>query len=213
MKIALIGATGYIGSAVLKEALDRGHQVTAIARHIEKLPQRPNLTPQKGDVQDESQVVALVAGHEAVISAFSPGATAKDIYSEHLSGYRNIIQGVKDAGVKRLLIVGGASSLEVAPGVQMIETPEFPEDWKPGALATREVLYMIRNEHGLDWTYLSPSMMIVPGERTGKFRLGKDQLLKDADGESHISLEDYAVAMVDELEIPKHTHERFTVGY
>jgi putative NADH-flavin reductase len=213
MKIALIGATGFIGSAILQEALNRGHQVTAIVRHPDKLPQHPHLVPRKGDVTEQAQVPELVIDHEAVISAYSPGRGVPDIYQQHISGYRNIIEGVKNAGVKRLLVVGGAGSLEVSPGVQLVDTPEFPEQWKPGSLATREVLYLLQDETELDWTFLSPSDKISPGERTGQFRLGKDQILRDAKGESHISVEDYAVAMVDELENPKHIHQRFTVGY
>ncbi len=213
MKVALIGATGFIGSGILREALDRGHQVTGIVRRIERLPQHPNLVAQKGDVTNEAETAALVAGHDAVISAYSAGRDAQDIYQEHISGYRAIINGVKQAGVKRLLVVGGAGSLEVAPGVQLVDTPEFPEQWKPGSLSTREVLYLLRDEPELEWTFLSPSGVIAPGERTGKFRLGTDQLLTDADGESRISVEDYAAAMVDELEKPKHIRRRFTAGY
>jgi putative NADH-flavin reductase len=213
MKIALIGATGFIGSALLQEALSRGHQVTAIQRHPENLPQHPNIVPRRGDVRNEAETTALVAGHDAVISAYSPGRDVSDLYQEHIAGYRAIIDAVKEAGVKRLLVVGGAGSLEVAPGVQLVETPEFPEQWKPGSLATREVLYLLRDEPELEWSFLCPSATIAPGERTGQFRLGTDQLLTGADGESRISLEDYAVAMVDELENPKHISQRFTVGY
>ena len=213
MKIALIGATGFIGSLILQEALDRGHQVTGIVRHPEKLPQHPNLDAQKGDVRDETQVPTLVMGHDAVIGAYSPGRDVPDIYKQHISAYRNIIDGVKKAGVKRLLVVGGAGSLEVSPDVQLVDTPNFPEQYKPGSLAAREVLYMLREESELEWTFLSPSAMISPGERTGQFRLGTDQILTDAKGESHISVEDYAVAMVDELEDPMHIRQRFTVGY
>ena len=213
MKIALIGATGFIGSAILQEALDRGHQVTAIVRHTERLPQHPSLVAQKGDITIEMETTALVVGHDAVISAYSPDRDVPDIYQQHVSGYRKIIDGVKEAGVKRLLVVGGAGSLEVAPGVQLVDTPQFPEQWKAGALAAREVLYLLRDESELEWTFLSPSSMIAPGERTGRFRLGTDQLLTDANGQSRISVEDYAVAMLNELEDPKHIRRRFTVGY
>ena len=212
MKIAIIGATGFIGSVILREALDRGHQVTAIVRHPEKLPKHPHLIAQKGDVTDEAQATALVVGHATVISAYSPRGAA-DIYQQYISSYRTIIAAVKKAGVKRLLVVGGAGSLEVAPGVQLVDTPAIPEEWKPGVLGTREALYLLRAETELDWTYLSPSIKIAPGERTGHFRLGADQLLKDTDGQSRISVEDYAVAMLDELENPKHIRQRFTVGY
>jgi len=213
MEIALIGATGFIGSALLQEALNRGHQVTAIVRHPEKLPQHPNLTAQKGDVTNETEITMLVAGHDAVISAYKPGKDVADIFQQHISGYRKIINSVKKAEVKRLLVVGGAGSLEVAPGVQLVDTPALPEEWKPGSRATREVLYLLRDEPELDWSYLSPSAIIALGERTGQFRLGTDQLLKDANGESLISVEDYAVAMLNELEDPKHIRQRFTVGY
>ncbi len=210
MKIALIGATGFIGSAILREVLARGHQVTGIVRHPEKLPEHPNLVARTGDVMVEP--ASLVVGHDAVISAFSADRGPEQ-YEQHIAGYRKIIDGLKQSGVNRLLVVGGAGSLEVAPGVQVVDNPEFPEEWKPSSLATREVLYLLRDEQELNWTYLSPSGAIAPGERTGEFRLGTDQLLTDANGESRISLEDYAVAMVDELEDPKHIRRRFTAGY
>lgn len=213
MKIAIIGATGFIGSAILREALDRGHQVTGIVRHPEKLESHPNLKSRKCDVTNEKEAAALIAGHGAVISAYNAVRDARDKYQEHISGSRAIINSVKKAGVKRLLVVGGAGSLEVAPGLQLIDTPDFPEEWKVGASATREVLYLLRDESELEWTFLSPSALIEPGRRTGKFRLGTDQLLTDPEGKSRISLQDYAVAMLDELENPKHMRQRFTVGY
>ena len=150
MKIALIGATGFIGSAILQEALDRGHKVTGIVRHPEKLPQHPNLVAQRGDVRNETETTELVMGYDAVISAYNPGWDVPDLYQQHIAAYRSIIDGVKKAGVKRLLVVGGAGSLEVAPGVQLVETPEFPEEWKAGSLSTREVLYLLRDEPELD---------------------------------------------------------------
>jgi len=213
MEIALIGATGFVGSAILKEALDRGHEVTAIVRHPEKLTAHPKLHAEKGDVYNENEVARLVAGHDAVISAFNPGWTNPDIYDLQVKGTKTIIVGVKKAGIKRLLFVGGAGSLEVKPGVQSVDLPEFPKDWKQGALATREALNLLRQEPGLDWSFLSPSADLSPGQRTGKFRLGKDQLLKDANGQSRISTQDYAVAMLDEVEKPLHVRQRFTVGY
>jgi uncharacterized protein len=213
MKIALIGATGFVGSAVLQEALNRGHEVTAIVRHPEKLQSQMKLHAQKGDVRNEDEVARLVAGHDAVISAFNPGWTNSDLYSQQVKGARAIINGVKRAGVKRLLFVGGAGSLEVKPGVQSVDTPEFPKEWKQGSLATREALNMLSQEPSLEWSYLSPSADLFPGERTGKFRLGTDQLLKDATGQSRISTADYAMAMIDEVEKPTHIRQRFTVGY
>ncbi|BFU94388.1 MAG: conserved protein of unknown function [Nitrospira sp.] len=213
MKIALIGATGFVGSAILKEALDRGYEVTAIVRYPEKLTAHQKLHAEKGDVYNENEVARLVAGQDAVISAFNPGWTNPDIYDLQIKGTKAIIAGVKKAGIKRLLFVGGAGSLEVKPGVQSVDLPEFPKEWKQGALATREALNLLRKEPGLDWSFLSPSADLSPGQRTGKFRLGKDQLLKDANGQSRISTQDYAVAMLDEVERPAHVRQRFTVGY
>ena len=213
MKIALIGATGFVGSAILQEALERGHEVTAIVRHPEKLPPHAQLHPQKGDVYNADDVARLVAGHEAVISAFNPGWGNPDIYKLQVKGVRSIIDGVKKAGVKRLLLVGGAGSLEVKPGVQALDLPGFPAEYKQGALSTREALNMLRKESALDWSFLSPSADLAPGQRTGKFRLGMEQMLSDADGQSRISTQDYAVAMIDEVERPAHIRQRFTVGY
>jgi putative NADH-flavin reductase len=213
MKIAVIGATGFVGSTILQEALQRGHEVTAIVRHPEKVTPHPKLRPHKADVQKADEVTRSVAGHDAVISAFNPGWSNPDIYNQQVKGTRAIIDGVKKAGVKRLLFVGGAGSLEVKLGVQSVDLPEFPAEYKQGALATREALNLLRKEPNLDWSFLSPSADLFPGQRTGKFRLGTDQLLADAKGESRISVQDYAMAMIDEVEKPKHIHRRFTVGY
>ena len=213
MRIVLIGATGFVGSAILKEALDRGHEVTAVVRNPETLTSQAKLHPMKGDVYNEAEVVRLVAGSDAVISAFNPGWSNPDIYSQQVKGARSIINGVKSSGVKRLLFVGGAGSLEVTPGVQSVDLPGFPAEYKQGALATREALIMLRKETGLEWSFLSPSADLFPGERTGRFRLGTDQLLKNAQGESRISVADYAMAMIDEVEKPQHIRRRFTVGY
>ena len=213
MKIALIGATGFVGSAILKEALERGHDVTAIVRHPDKLQAHPKLHAKKGDVYSADEVARLVSGHDAVISAFNPGWSDPEIYNHQVKGTESIIKGVKQAGVKRLLFVGGAGSLEVKPGVQSVDLPKFPAEYKQGALATRDALNMLRKETSLEWSFLSPSADLSPGQRTGKFRLGKDQLLKDAKGESRVSVEDYSVAMLDEVERPAHIRQRFTVGY
>lgn len=213
MKIALIGATGFIGSAILQEALHRGHEVTAIVRDPMKLKPHPNLHPHDGDVQNEDEVARLVKDHDAVISAFNPGWSNPDIYDQQVRGTRAIIHGVKKAVVKRLLFVGGAGSLEVKPGVQSVDLPGFPTEYKQGALATREALHMLQKETSLEWSYLSPSADVFPGERTGQFRLGTDQLLTNDQGESRISVQDYAVAMIDEVEKPQHTRRRFTAGY
>lgn len=213
MKIALIGATGFVGSAILKEALDRGHEVTAIVRHPEKLTPHPKLRAEKADVCQVDEVARSVMGHQAIISAFNPGWSNPDIYNQQIKGAQAIINGVKKAGITRLLFVGGAGSLEVKPGVQALDLPGFPAEYKQGALATRETLNLLRKETELDWSFLSPSADIAPGQRTGTFRLGKDQMLSDTNGQSRISTEDYAMAMIDEVEKPAHLRQRFTVGY
>jgi putative NADH-flavin reductase len=209
MKIAIIGASGFIGSAILKEALDRGHSVTAIVRNPEKITiTHPQLTIKKGDVTDAANVAGLVAGNEAVISAYNSYDAPTYLQAIHA-----IIDGAKKAGIKRLLAVSGAGSLEIEPGLQVLDTPEFPQEWKGGASATRDAFYVIKQQDDLDWTVLSPAIMIEPGERTGKFRLGKDQVVADEKGDSKISTADYAVAMIDELEKPAHIRERFTLAY
>lgn len=213
MKIAVIGASGQIGAFIRDEALARGHQVTAIVRHPEKIPvQNPRLHVVEADILKD-KVDELVKGHDAVISAYNPGWKNPDMYNEQIEGYKRIISGVKESGIKRLLVVGGAGSLEVSPGVQVLDTMSFSEQVKKGVLATREVLYMLREEKELEWTFLSPPTSIKPGERTGHYRVGKDQLLKNKEGESKISTPDYAVAMLDELENRQHIRERFTVAY
>jgi putative NADH-flavin reductase len=213
MRIAIIGASGNIGSFIRGEALARGHQVTAIVRHPEKITvQNPRLTVVKADILKD-KVEKLVKGHDAVISAYNPGWNNPDIYNEQIKGAKAIIEGVKKSGIKRLLVVGGAGTLEVAPGVQLLDTVTFPENIKGGVLATRETLYMLRKEKELEWTFLSPPSSIAPGERTGHYRVGKDQLLKNEKGESKISTQDFAIAMLDELEHPQHIRQRFTVAY
>lgn len=212
MNIALIGASGFIGSALLKEALSRGHTVTALVQTPAKLAAAPGLTAVKTDVTDGKALAAQLEGHDAAVSAFS-GHAQPDTLDYYLRGIGSIIGAVKQSGVKRLLVVGGAGSLEVAPGVQLLDTPQFPDAYKPTAEGARKALALLKAEASLDWTMLSPSAVIAPGERTGKFRLGADQLLADDKGNSRISVEDYAVAMIDELEKPAHSRQRFTVGY
>lgn len=212
MKIALIGATGFIGSALLKEALARGHEVTALVAHPEKLSAHAALTPQGADVLDLGRLTAQLKDFDAVISAFS-GHAQSNTLDYYLAGITNIITAAKEARAPRLLVVGGAGSLEVSPGLQLIDTPEFPAAYKASAAGAREALNLLRREETLDWTMLSPSALIAPGQRTGTFRLGGDALLVGADGTSAISVEDYAVAFIDELERPAHARRRFTVGY
>lgn len=203
MKVALIGASGRAGTRILKELTDRGHQVTGIVRHPENVPSGPGVTPKTGDITNENDLAGSIAGHDAVISAvrfLSANAAT-------------LVKAVKKAGVPRLLVVGGAGSLEVAPGTQLVDTPDFPDVHKQEALAGREFLNVLKMEKELAWTFLSPAALFLPGERTGKYRLGQDMLLVSEDGGSKISMEDFAIAMVDELENPKHNRQRFTVGY
>lgn len=202
MKVALIGATGRAGSPILRELAGRGHEVTAIVRNPEKVQAQANVTPRKGDVFDKDGLAALLKGHDVVIS------------SVHFlqSDPKTLIDAVKASGVKRYLVVGGAGSLEVAPGVTLVSTPEFPALYKDEAIKGGEFLNLLRQEKDLDWTFLSPSALFFEGPRTGSFRLGKDRLLTTEKGSS-ISFEDYAIAMVDEVEKPAHSRQRFTVGY
>ena len=213
MKLALIGPTGFVGSAILTEALQRGHAVTALSRHPEKLAAQPGLHVARADVLDPAQVADAVAGHDAVISAYNPGWSDPQIHDNFLRGTRAIFDGVKRVGVKRLLVVGGAGSLYVAPGVQLVDTPTFPAEWKQGALAAREALNLIRQESALDWTFVSPAVFLEPGERTGRFRLGDDEVLMNGDQPARLSVADLAVAIIDEIEKPQHLQKRFTAGY
>ena len=213
MKIALIGGTGFVGSAVLTELLSRGHQVTALARNPGKFSAQPGLTVVPADVLDPAQVAKAVAGVDAVISAYNPGWTEPQIHDLFLQGSQAILDGVKQAGGKRVLVVGGAGSLFVAPGLQLVDTPQFPAEWKQGALAARELLNRIQLETTLDWTFLSPPILLAPGERTGQYRVGADTPLPGVgDAPSGISAADMAVAIVDEIETPKHVQKRFTVA-
>ncbi|MGB5938734.1 MAG: NAD(P)-dependent oxidoreductase [Rhodanobacter sp.] len=203
MKVALIGISGQVGSRLLAELLRRGHEVTGIARDTGGVAARPRLLLKNADATRPAQLAPLLAGHDAVISAMKFAT----------SDAAALIAALKQAGVPRLLVVGGAGSLEVAPGKALIDAPGFPAAYKPEAEAGRRFLETLRQESRLDWSFLSPSAEFVPGERTGSFRLGGERLLTDASGRSWISMEDFAIAMVDELEAPKHSRQRFTVGY
>ena len=201
--IAIIGATGRAGSQLLEEALRRGHSVVAIARHVSKIGERAGVVTKEVDVNDVQALQAAVAGSDVVLSAahFSTLPAAA------------IIEPVKKAGVKRLLFVGGAGSLLLPDGSQVIQSPDFPEAYKPEATAGGIYLDTLRAEKDLDWTFLSPSAEFVEGERTGTFRLGQDHLLVSAEGKSWITFADYAIALLDEVEKPAHSRQRFTVGY
>ncbi|WP_315779643.1 MULTISPECIES: NAD(P)-dependent oxidoreductase [unclassified Bradyrhizobium] len=203
MKIAVAGASGRAGSRITAELANRGHHVTGIARHPAKIEKHANVTAVQGDANDRAALAKLWAGHEVAISSIH--FSASDVEA--------LIGAAKDSGVSRYLVVGGAGSLEVAPGVRLVTTPGFPAAYKAEAEKGAAFLDRLRQEKELDWTFLSPSAMIDFGARTGKFRLGTDQLLVDADGKSFITFEDFAVAMADEIERPAHRRARFTVGY
>ena len=216
MKIALIGATGFVGNAVLKEALDRGNEVTAIVRNPEKLSSQKNLKIVQGDVFDTNHLAEILKGNDVVISAYNAGWTNPDLYDEFMKGSESIQEAVKKSGVKRLIVNGGAGSLFVAPEVQLIDTPEFPDAFKAGAGAARDYLNILKKEDQLDWTFVSPAIEMNPGTkhgRTGHYRTGLDNPVFDENNHSTISVEDLAVAIVDEAENPKYFRVRFTVGY
>ena len=202
-KIALIGATGFIGQHILAEAINRQHQVTALVRDTSKVATHPQVTSKTLDSNNAQAVTAVLAGHDVAVISF-----------HYLNvDFPALINAVKASGAKRLLVVGGAGSLEVAPGVRVIDTPEFPDEWKAVAQAAIRFLDALRAEKTLDWVYVSPSAFIEPGQRTGKFRIGGEQLLVDEKGESRISNQDFAIAVINELEHPQHHQQRFTVGY
>lgn len=201
-RIALIGASGNAGSRILKELSDRGHQVTAIARTPEKIAALPGVTAVQGDLSDAAGLAARLEGHDAIVSSVKFLDMDFDL----------LLEAVRASGVKRYLVVGGAGSLEIAPGKRLVDQPDFPAQYKGEALKGAAFLDLLKTVDDLDWTFLSPSALFVPGERTGRFRLGKNQLLTTENGSS-ISFEDYAIAMVDEIEKPQHLRQRFTVGY
>lgn len=211
-KIALIGATGFVGTEILKEALSRGHSVTVLVRHPEKVEKTANVTAEKADVFDTEALAKQIAGHDLVISAFNPGWTDSNIRENHIKGSRSINEAAKQAGVNRVIVVGGAGSLTIK-GQQLVDSPDFPAEWKQGALGARQALEELRKEDGLEWTFVSPAIMLQPGERTGKYRLGTDEPVFDDKGESTISAADLAVAIVDEAEQNKHIRARFTAAY
>jgi putative NADH-flavin reductase len=214
MKLAIIGASGFVGSALLTEALQRGHDVTALARNPEKITTTDSkLTTKAVDVENVDELAAALAGHDAVLSAYNAGWTNPNLYDDFLKNSKAIETATEQSGVKRLLVVGGAGSLEIAPGVQLVDTPEFPAEWKTGATSARDYLTSLRQNTTLDWTFLSPAIMLQPGDRTGTFRLGTDNPVFNDKGESSISVNDLAVAVLDEIGKPQFIQKRFTLGY
>lgn len=218
MNVAIIGASGFIGSKIRDEALRRGHKVTAIVRHPNRVPHRPRLSIVQADVLWRDKLARILKGHDAVIASWNAvrGVTGAWVYDRYVEGNRAILAAVRRAGIKRFLAVGGAASLKTPEGIELLDSPQFPkifEPAKPAIRGVRELFYMLKKESGFDWAFFSPAVMIAPGARTGKFRLGHDHVVADASGASRISVEDYAVAMVDELERPKVHRDRFTIGY
>jgi len=216
MKIVVFGATGNVGQRIVTEALGRGHKVVGVVRDPEAV-QSPDRRVKlvKGDATNADSVAKIVRGADAVVSAISPRPNPRGLPAPSLSANsRALIKGLRDARVKRVLYVGGASSLEVAPGKALADTPDFPEIYREEAREGREALTIWRNEaKGLDWTYLSPAVEIAPGKRTGKYRTTDDKILVDDKGKSFITFEDYAAAVLDELERPQHMAKRFGVAY
>lgn len=216
MSIVVFGASGNIGSNIRKEALSRGLRVTAVT-NSSPLDAAPNLTALTADLADTEAVAKIVSGHDAVISAYSPGLrkySADEAAELIRRAHESLFEGVKLGGVKRLILVGGVGSLEAGPGVDVVDSDFYPADHKAHTLRNREIVRALkRGEYDLDWTYVSPPLEIKAGERTGKFRLGEDQLLRDAEGNSRISEADFAVAILDELEQGRFVRRRFTAAY
>lgn len=213
--VTLIGASGFVGSAILNELLERGHKVTAVVRNPERIGvTHHNLSTVKANVADTATLAEACKDRDAVISAYNPGWTNPNIYEETLRNYPLIISAVKQAGVTRLLCVGGAGTLFCAPGLRVVDSGAIPDAIMGGVKSLGEFyLNTLIHETDIDWVFFSPAGSLEPGQRTGNYRLGKDDLIVDEEGNSHISVQDYAVAMVDELENPAHHHERFTIGY
>lgn len=212
MKTALIGATGFVGTAIMNELIARGHQVTAVVRNAAKVS--APVTTVEADVADEQAIAEAVKGHDVVISAYNPGWSNPNLYEELTKNEPAILRAVKASGVKRILFVGGAGTLFCAPGLRVVDSGFVGDDIMPGVKAHGEFyLNVLMQEKDIDWVFFSPAGLLEPGEATHNFRLGKDDLIVDAEGKSHINVGDYAVAMVDEMEHPAHHFERFTIGY
>jgi len=214
MKIALIGATGFVGSKILAELAQRGHTITAVSRHPEKIPTSDHVRAVAVEVTDTPALMEAIKGNDVLVHACAPPREMEMApkIAAQTAITKSIIEAMKSRGIPRILAVGGAGTLLV-DGVRSMDRPEFPKQFEGGAKATAVIKDLLEEEHDFDWTVLSPSTMLVPGERTGKFRVDFDDLIVMADGTSKISVEDYALAFADELEIPKYTGHRFTVGY
>lgn len=215
MKVALIGATGFVGKAILNELLSRGHQVQAIARKPDNDIQNAALTWDSVDIYDTAVLAKALKGNDAVINAFNAGWTNPSLYDDFLKGSKSVEAATEQAGIQRLIVIGGAGSLYIN-GVQLVDTPEFPAAYKAGATAARDYLNILKENNNLDWTFFSPAIEMNPhtsGTRTGKYRTGLENPVFDSNGKSVLSVEDLAVAITDELETPGHIRQRFTAAY
>lgn len=212
--IALVGATGFIGASLLREALNRGHIITAIARNSGKVTiQHGNLQCLSIDILNTSSLAAACKGHDMIISAWNPGWGALNLYQQLLEGSMSIQRAAGMAAIPRLLVIGHAGSLFVAPSLQWVDTPEYPATWRPAPAAMRDYLHLLQEETQLDWTYITPPLDLMAGTRTGNYRMGTHSPVYNDQGKSTISVEDLAVAVLDEAESPRHSRRRFTVGY
>jgi len=210
MNVVVYGATGNSGSEIIKELLARGHKVTGVARNVEKLKDQPNVTAKTDDLSNVDAVAAVIKGADVVVSAYQPPADNTD---KLIDVTKLQIEAAKKAGVPRLLVVGGAGQLEVDPGVTLIKSGHLPQEYMPIALSHEKAAEVLKASSGVNWTYIAPAAYFVPGERTGNYRTGTNNLVSDAKGESKISFADYAIALVDEIEKPKHERALFSVGY
>jgi len=215
MKIAVIGATGFVGTALVTEFANRKHEVTAISRNPKEV-HSDTVTTAKADILDVDATAAILKGHDAVVSAYNPGWTNPNIYDDFITGAKAVQDAVKKSGVKRFITIGGGGSLFVAPGLQAVDTPDFPAEIKPGATAARDYLNIIKEEKELDWAFFSPAFEMHQGTktgRTGQYRLGLENPVFNDENRSILSVEDLAVVIADEVETPKHHQVRFTAGY
>ena len=215
MKIAVIGATGFVGQNLVAEFSSRGHQVLAIARNTADIPNEENVTAKSVDVTDVAALAAAVKGYDVVVSAYNAGWANPNLYNDFLTGSKAIQQAVKEAGVPRLIVIGGAGSLFI-DGHQVVDGAEFPEAYKQGAMAARDYLNTIKAEEDLSWTFFSPTLEMHPGidtGKTGKYRLGLDNPVFNNEGRSYLSVQDLAVVIADEVEMARHPKQRFTAAY
>ncbi|GAB1355990.1 NAD(P)-dependent oxidoreductase [Cloacibacterium normanense] len=215
-KVAVVGATGFVGTQVVKELANRGYFVNALARNTSKIEESENVKAVTADIYNTAELSEILKGNDAVISAFNPGWTNPNIFEDFLKGAESIEKAVEESGVKRFITVGGAGSLYIAENLQLIDTPEFPAEIKPGAEAARQYLEMIKKNENLEWTFFSPAIEMhqgTAGVRKGTYRTALENPVFDENGRSVLSVEDVAVALVDELENNQFVKQRFTAAY